>query len=363
MSEYRSYLITLRPLEPFLFGGEHNFDYGTKRQTPQRYYISSEITPSATTLFGTLRYAVLAANGALVTKYGDATQIEKAAKLVGSKSFNLAEKDQRFGVIDSISPLFLVHYTEEACHRLIPLPSNHAFGKENMLFYSPCEIKTADGLQCNHCTEQLYAKNRDIKFVQNAWMSLHDRSIFKQGDIFAEHLQVGINAHRLDSHEELDESFFKKSKLILKTAQDRFAFYASMKLTREAADTLSRGILVAMGQNQVPFLLEATLEENRLEEDIKKALTFCDCHPFYYALSDAYLEEVPNGFFLAQTKPFRYITTNLSKSEHIERFARSAKQYRLFCAGSVFYETLPEASEHCKTIGLNHFIEIGGSNK
>lgn len=372
MREYKSYLVTLRPLTPFLFGGEHNLDYGTKRQMPQRYYISSEDTPAQTTLFGTLRYAVLAANQALITKYGDSAQIEKTVALVGEKSFDISEEEQRFGVIDSISPLFLIHHRiskeetthtkEETVHRLIPLPTNHSFG-EDKTQYIPCGIKCASELQCNQCSQQLYAVNRDIKFVHTGWLSLKDRSVIKQGEVFSEHLQVGINAHRLDAHDDMDDSFFKKSKLIFKNAKDCFAFYATMTLNKDAVAAFSRGILVAMGQNQAPFILEAVEEENKLEQAIKDALGCTDSHPFYYAFSDAYLSEVPDCFFIADTKPFRFLKTDLSKVAHTERLYRTTKLYRLFSAGAVFYGTPPEALANCKKIGLNHFIKIGGKSK
>ena len=52
------YLIKLKPLEPYFFGGERTFGFGKKTKQKQPYYIVSEYIPSQPTLFGTLRYIV-----------------------------------------------------------------------------------------------------------------------------------------------------------------------------------------------------------------------------------------------------------------------------------------------------------------
>ena len=73
------YLIKLKPLEPYFFGGERTFGFGNKTKQKQPYYIVSEYTPSQPTLFGTLRYIVLAQNNALIEQ-SDNDQ-EKSKKL------------------------------------------------------------------------------------------------------------------------------------------------------------------------------------------------------------------------------------------------------------------------------------------
>ena len=121
-----SFLITLEPLEPYFFGGEKNFDFGkNKRQIKQRYFIRSQLTPAQTTLLGALRYAVLAANNALITDFEDRDQRKRAAELIGENSFSF-EKSCDFGVIGKIFPLFIKD--GDSC--IIPVPMNHNNKKE-----------------------------------------------------------------------------------------------------------------------------------------------------------------------------------------------------------------------------------------
>ena len=360
----QSYLIRLRPLEPFLFGGEHNFDYGTKRQTPQRYYICSEDRPSQTTLFGTLRYAVLAANDALITAYGDREQIERVRELVGPASFDIAQEEQDFGVIGSISPLFLLHHEGDRIHTLVPLPMNHGFREENPL-YVPCTMVEDREALTNRSFTPLYAEDRSLKHIFKGWVSTEEGKIFPYDAILADHLQVGIDSHRTEDIFDQEGGFFKKSKLIFRDKRDAFAFYAEMELTPAAEEAFFSGIPVTMGQGKTPFLLTAELRENRLAEEVRTQFTKMNAgkRPFCYSLSDAYLCEMPEDFFFAETKPFRYLTTDLSRKTHLEQLRRTHTLYRLFSAGGVFYGSVPTGPKHVTTIGLNQFIIIGGTSE
>lgn len=360
MNQYSSYLITLRPLDAFFFGGEHNLDYGTKRQTVQRYYIASEDIPAQTTLLGTLRYAVLLACDALVTNPRDAEQRKKAADFVGSQSFSIHEA-RSFAKIGQLSPLFLLHSENATVHRLIPLPWNHTFTKEPQPYTPLHVIPCSQGVCCNQKKDWLYAENYNPKETMfGCWLSLADRTVFSQGDIFRKVVQVGINAHRTETAVDPDNSFFKKEKKLFRNSGDAFAFYA--QLAPEVGDLLTAAVPVSMGQDQSPFLLQAVAEENHLIKEVKESLSKCYSGPaFYYALSDAFLCSIPSCFFIGGTKPFRYISTDLSKDTHRDRLSRTEELFRLYRAGSVFYcnEALEQPASCC-SIGLNQFIKIGG---
>ena len=82
-------LITLRPLEPYFFGGDRSFAYGNVEvQRAGGYYVRSLDAPSQTTLFGTLRFLS-------IESPNPSFQLSKKDKEWGGpKSYNIMSPEQ-----------------------------------------------------------------------------------------------------------------------------------------------------------------------------------------------------------------------------------------------------------------------------
>src|ERR1035437_5105326 len=94
------FLIRLKPLTPYFFGGENTFG-----DNNQSYYVRSNYLPQQTTLLGFLRYELLLQNKLL----GTDPEKKDWKSLIGKKSFQKENGAyiSEFGAIKKISPVFL----------------------------------------------------------------------------------------------------------------------------------------------------------------------------------------------------------------------------------------------------------------
>ena len=72
------YLVRYTPLEPYFFGNEKTFGYGSVKN--KTYYVESSELPSQSGLFGTLRYCCIS---------GSRKNYEIDPEEIGSESFNI----------------------------------------------------------------------------------------------------------------------------------------------------------------------------------------------------------------------------------------------------------------------------------
>ncbi len=101
------YLVTLKPLEPFLFGGDNTFG-----ELGDNYIVHSRMFPQQTALLGMIQKEIMLQDGILTRKrkgeWVDKAYQKRAIELVGKDKFDiLLEKKQDFKSIQSISALFL----------------------------------------------------------------------------------------------------------------------------------------------------------------------------------------------------------------------------------------------------------------
>lgn len=348
------YLVKLTPLEPYFFGGEQNFAYGqVSRAVKQSYFIRSLDIPSQTTLLGALRYAVLSAENALITDYKDAEQRKKADSLIGEKSFSFFER-RNYGTIDSISPLFIVDGEDY----YVPMPMNH---KSSQSEYCPLNVVDCKDVKLSN-SNGLYAEDYSPKEgCGGGWVKLDDslRAVGND-EMFCGIVKVGINAHRTDGVIDNKESFFKKEYKILK--KEAFAFFA--KVDDSVGEKLCKGITVFLGQNKSAFELRAEKHENDLCGKIYSAFSGKSNCPFYYAVSDCYVQKTPEEMFIAQSHLFRHLTTN-ADSRFYYRINKSENLYRLIKAGAVFYTDSDSfvQNENCQKAGMNTLVYVGGKKQ
>lgn len=383
------YLITLKPMEPYFFGGERTFGFGKETEQKQPYYIVSENTPSQPTLFGTLRYIVLSKNDAL---WGQ-KNANKATEFVGEKSFSFdkvfdyhemvrkaaaeapdtpsftkdhmlikKECEHGFGKINSISPLFLVK--DEVWYIKTPMDHKTKTNKKVNAEYSPMEFAQPSekyGDKFRYYPIDYVAKDG----YGGGYVSLNDLGVIPDDKIFLTDVRTGINSHRTDDPVEKkddNDSLFKKERKMLADGFS-FAFIADVDDSISLSGWTS---VVFMGQDRSPFLCKIEETKESLTTRVENA--FIGRHGnlhMIYALSDVMPVEgaFPGGkqidFYIADTRVMRNLETKANSNSYHERLKKSKKLYKVINAGAVFI-TDHEICENneLKKIGMNIFVKI-----
>jgi hypothetical protein len=324
----KNYLITMRPLQPFFFGGERVFkgngenDSFFARQNP--YFIRSQLTPNQSTLFGVLRFIGISD----ITK-GFQAPIDSVT--VGSKSFDLnSESQQSFGYIKGISPLLL----EKNGGLYIPAPF---IGNGLETDAHTCYIngKKYEGIKY---PEGWSAKNDGL---ENSWLEIESGAKIASEKIFG----TKVFSHNKKGADE--DGFFKKECCYLKDDY-RFAFIATVD------EKFSFNNKIAyFGQKKTPFAIGVKgCDKNDIEQKIWHSI---QPHAAY-AWSDILwkgqdLYEYVN-YAAVKTKSYRGISNN----------RRHKNILKLLEKGSVFYLKEGREGDFINAIS-NANAEIAGFNK
>lgn len=164
------YLIKLKPLGDFFFGGENTFGKSGKvKEARKNYLVKSNCFPQQTAVLGMLRKEVLIQENLYKDNFKDYTEEDKAKmKLaIGEKSFSISEDSDSveydFGKINAISPVFIIKDNDDI---IIPLPKDqsHAYKIEKSTkYYNPFKLvnlsqnnKLRSNLRSNLRSKQLY---------------------------------------------------------------------------------------------------------------------------------------------------------------------------------------------------------------
>lgn len=365
------YLIKLKPLEPYFFGGERTFGFGKKTKQKQPYYIVSEYTPSQPTLFGTLRYIVLAQNNALIEQSDNDQEkdekLDRIKELVGENSFSFEKasngEKQTFGKIEKISPLFLIK--DEKWY--IRTPFNHNPGPQNAQNsnYTPFTMEKMESLSVTSGDNtSLFPVDYKAKNgYGGGYVSLDENlDIIPEYKIFQSVVRTGIDSHRTDDNTQGindENSFFKKERKML-NKEYSFAFIAEVKDSLTAEETV-----VFMGQDKSPFHCSITEVEEGIDLKTKVEKTFGGKYNVLYALSDVMpvKYDFPGGinfdYYIADTKVLRNLESKMDAPSYYARLKKSEKLYKLITSGSVFFTN--DNVLKCKAlevIGMNILIKI-----
>ena len=328
-----TYRITLTPLEPYFFGNEKNFNFGTNvgQKAQSNYYIKSDYTPSQSTLLGMLRYLGLKHVNSDF-KYTD-QEIKDNNDAVGKESFKFdSTSEQCFGNIHRIYPLHIIN--NNTYYAKTPL--DHNTGRS----YSPFKEYTDTMLPTD-----FHSKDRDV----SSYVNLDTLEIVDMSDIFIRHDRIGIKRFSTE------EGFFKKQFISMKNGYS-FCFFADL-------DGDWKDSLVYLGQNK--SLFKVSFEKK--DYDVKISKLF-EKHPFKnsiaYCISDSFLDETVYNcceFTAINTRDFRSLTTIPSANNYLKRFSKSSTLIHLIEAGSVFIVSDGKNNEfdlisnhHAKKIGFNN---------
>lgn len=320
------YLVTLKPLEPFLFGGDNTFGK-LGNEVDSTYLVKSRYFPQQSAILGMIKKEIMIQSATLTRKirgeWVDKYKKEEARTLVGSEKFDIIRKDmQNFGAIKRLSPLFLMQNTT----RYIKKVDIDDFVYEDGLIrgYNP-------------------KKNIFDKFV-----SLDSDEKKSYDDIFEDIDQTG---NKIGGE---DNSLFKKSSYALKDGF-RFAFYLE-------CDYDLKESIVHLGADRSSFKIELTPDDDG-------KLDYQDKNGYLVLLSDAYITlslRENCDFAVTSEISYRSLTgkkSSMTKNKDPQKnrqnitFQKSEKIY-LYEKGSVIInpsETLMENlnNENCQQAGYN----------
>ena len=257
----KSYLVKLKPMEPYFFGNEKTFRFsGEKNQGQMRnsYYIKSERTPLQTTLLGAMRYLFL------LTKSYRLDDADRAR--VGDRSFDIDAEDQTFGKIACISPLFLLKGSEKLV--VAPFDCDNRKNEKTQKFicssYVPfglyAGIDTSKGRKLY--TPEYVAKNG----IRDCFMNVDSGALTPAKDIFIYEDRVGNKKQLQDKTE--DKSFFKKQYCNLKKDY-AFGFYLTLDDTMAPPDGTSS---LFLGQGKSLFSVTFREEADDIDAKLSRRL-------------------------------------------------------------------------------------------
>lgn len=319
------YLITLTPLEPFLFGGENTFGkLGDKEQGT--YLVKSREFPQQSAILGMLKKEMMIQSGLLTRKvrgeWVDKYNKAKAIDLVGSEKFDMsAQMKQNFGAIKTIEPLFLMQKDEKYIKKV-----------------------DSDSYLYNNGKLENYNPKIDI---YNNFVEIKSHKKLKSEDIFIAVEQTGNKTGGEDN------SLFKKTSYLLKNGFV-FAFYFE-------SDFALKDSIVSLGADGSSFKLQASKSDETLK--------YYDKNGYLTLLSDAYITlPIKEHCTFAITSEISF--RNLRNKKHVSKHSAFEKSetYYLYEKGSVFLEPSDELIENlnnknCQQIGYNIYTYEKGSNK
>lgn len=353
-------LITLRPLQPYFFGGEETF--GPPGES-SNYFAKSRKLPQQTTLLGMLRYELLAIKGWL-----NNNEKEKGNALVGEKSFDGITKD--FGIIEGLSPLFLMK--EEDAY--LPLPKAHFYDDDSQLRHYDLQDMSQGESQSTFILSDSHGEDYTAKnYFAEAWINANDvDQIVKEDDIFKSSEKVGIRKSREGKTE--THAFFKQAFYQLAKGW-KMAFVFSFK-TEDAAIIdyfkLGKKYQVELGGERSTFLMEIkdAIPEPTLpakypkSKDYEKVILKSDA--YIRNLSTLYEQAI---FSITDPVSFRNIRSESSKAKtfHWSKMDRSEAAVKtaphksvlhyLIKKGAVFF--CEDAEVFSKNFKVDAFRKIG----
>jgi CRISPR-associated protein Cmr3 len=311
-----NYLVTLKPLEPFLFGGENTFGtLGDKEKGT--YLVKSRMFPQQSALLGMLKKEIMTQSGVLTRKirgeWVDKRDKQRAKELVGSEKFDIFQKEvQDFGSLHKLGALFLLN-KEEAYIKKV---DSDRFHYENGLLkgYNPKEN------------------------IYDNFSSLSNEKKLKAEHIFQAVEQTGNKKNGGDN------SLFKKTAYLLKD-DFKFAFYLNVDFALSSS-------IVTLGADRSKFLMEV--------QESEESLSYADKNGYLTLLSDAYitLDDLAQHCDFAITSEISFQTLQNKKHATKQNKFQKSKKVNLYEKGSVFINPSKEFLENlnntnCQKIGLN----------
>ncbi len=297
------YLVTLKPVEPFFFGGDRNFgsSYG---KNEANFYVKSQKFPLQTQVIGMVRKLLLEQNKLLqwhsyknnnalyFTKWVGKGH-KKARDLVGAGKVTidslLDESELNLGKIEKISPLFFTknnlyyQYAPKVDNSFLNIEENHnmKLSINGESFDFGYKLTKDDG-------SNWIAKDR----FEERLIGVNKKSIVEKQenkDIFVEYITIGNRKNHPTKHrfsdftkEEKEEAMFKKLSYSLEE-NFKFAFILDIDSSLDFKDEI-----VQLGGENSKFLLNTNEFELSYEELFKSIF---EIDGYTVLASDCYIKD------------------------------------------------------------------------
>ena len=196
--------VVLKPLAPYFFGNERGLLYSdnkTQMGNANRYFIQSNELPNQSALLGALRYlGIETPSSSYQLSPTDETRI-------GGKSFRIDAVDQSFGMIQKISPLYLMKNEDESlfCPAPFFISAAQTSDKEHHHVY---DALTTD---CEERWIPTYFREKKADFNQFISLSITDTMTVGKFSHFFDYLFDGKAEIRIfwNKKRQLDEVLLK----------------------------------------------------------------------------------------------------------------------------------------------------------
>lgn len=373
----KKYRITLKPVDSYFFGGEVTFGNGTT----QNYLVRSNLLPQASALLGLVRYEVLRQNHLLSYDPEDADKLDKVMKLIGNDGgFTLEDSNRTYGVIESISPLFLYHagndayYTVERADSKAKMTRSSDEDKctDSAIPASPKVISVTPDRRfiCSYTPDDVVSEGTQKQSIpvmdapefteknydyHSHWCDKDGNRLCVKGEIFSVNEQIGIKKNGKERNEE--NAFFKQE-LVTLHPDLSMAFTVNMSQDHPLEEG-SRWVF--LGGNRSMFLMN--IESIDSEFDFREYFKPLHADGSLLALSDAFIPDANRNacsFIWGTCQPLRYMENATNKRHGWGKPTKSHVLYHLQQRGSVIYASEEELEQLKKLsyqhLGLNYFV-------
>ncbi len=322
----KTYLVKLKPLDWFFFGGEKTFGDGKNE-----YLARSNKMPQQSAIIGMLRYQLLKQKGWLNDANGKSTApADAVVKLIGASSFSMSG-DNNFGAIKAISPICICSGEQ----MYTPLPKDN----EYTLQLKGVTRAYLNGEKTNNNLVQIEKFDHKASYWLRKW-SCGSGEAIDDDAIWETRMQIGITKPR--NGDSSNEKSFYKQEVCRLIGAFQFAFWVELdeELTPDKVFIGAQRSCFDMTVTPVDGDT-ATLETCYIAVTHIKEPTAA--HKIVL-LSDAYVADINvlNNhclFHWSDTIPFRNMetTTNGKWKSGYTRYKRIDTRYNLLERGSVLY--------------------------
>lgn len=319
------YLVTLKPVDKFFFGGDMTFEVAGKGEHNKKfksYIIESAMFPQQTSLLGMMRFLLLRKSSYF--ENGRITDKDGAARLIGEHSFEVNDTD-RFGKIMSLSGCFIRDRKKGADYSFAPYTRDFSLqntGAEGVVNGIRISLPELDGYSAKDGYEKCLV-SRNAEPVRLA-------------DVFIKDRRIGINRDIATGLTE-DSSLFKQISYRFndKNADYCFAFYVEV----DGLDLTSseyNGEVVSIGADSSQFIINFQKDGTDNRPDVAPENAVVIQSPAYLTRETLKL----SSFFMTEIIPFRFLETTVKGTDNYTVYSKTltrSKKYELYAPGSTFF--------------------------
>ena len=381
------YLVTLKPIDAFFFGGERGFgfyDRKDKKKELENNIIKSMKFPQQTSILGMLRKEVLVIKKLIKEDWNyDDSDRKEIYTSIGKKSFDLNEKEQDFGAIKNISPVFIAQLTENAHKFLMGIPKDHDKLSETAetMKYTPLRFNKKYKCKCNVSEEIYLPINFDAKKgISEDFIDISNGCIVKSEDIFKVHNYIGINVNhnkmtddnslfRLVKYKfNYDMKYKKQDKVFIFTVEIEDSLFNEEQINKLQSYTN----VVSLGGESSYFSMKFEKVDFHIIDKIKCLNNESECYKKLVLISDTYINNDDYNKYcehsIANSIDFRNIARyeykNTKENYYYKSFSKNKNKHCFLERGSVLfvkkenYDSLIKSinNKNLKKIGYNTFI-------